>query len=461
LKKRSFITPKEAPMPIVCGIDFSAWSQAAADTAAALAGRRQELLYLVHVLEPHVERMEPEAFARVQTLLHERLSAEAARLKALTKAPIETVVLPGVVDEAVRHFAASKQASLIVVGSAGHGAGALVKLGGSSERLASGAEVPVLVVRDAETLTTWAKGSGLRVMVGFDDSEASMSALRWVEALRQLAPVDVVLGRVYYQDEAHRQYGLSKRFSYTDPDPRVEALIERDLKAQVPHLAGGGEVFYRARLAVGRVADHLLELAEAERCQLVVVGSHGRKGLARMWSVSAAALHLSRMGVAVVPPDGKPARISQPRVKRVLVTTDFSNLGNAAVPWAYALAEPNAEVYLAHVTLTTGLAGELVEQYLPSADLLPQAPAKVELEVAARLRALTPVVAEEKHVVTRTEVVRGPNAAQAICEAAERVAADVIVISSHGRTGLSKTLFGSVAEAVLKTSRKPVFVVRG
>jgi nucleotide-binding universal stress UspA family protein len=448
-------------MSIVCGVDFSTWSQAAAETAAALAGRRQELLYLVHVLEPHVERMEPEAFARVQTLLHERLQAEAARLKALTKAAIETAVLPGAVDEAIRQFASARQAALIVVGSAGHGAGALVKLGGSSERLASGAEVPVLVVRDAEAMTTWAKGSGLKVLVGFDDSEASMSALRWVEALRQLAPADVVLGRVYYQDEAHRQYGLSKRFSYTDADPRVEALIERDLKAHVPQLAGRGELLYRAKLAVGRVADHLLELAEAERCQLVVVGSHGRKGLARMWSVSAAALHLSRMGVAVVPPDGKPARITQPRVKRVLVTTDFSNLGNAAVPWAYALAEPNAEVYLAHVTLSTGLAGELVEQYLPSAELLPQAPARVELEVAARLRALTPPTAEEKNVVTRTEVIRAPNAAQAICEAAERVAADVIVLSSHGRTGLAKTLFGSVAEGVLQASKKPVFVVRG
>lgn len=448
-------------MSIVCGVDFSTWSQAAAETAAALAGRRQALLYLVHVLEPHVEHLAPEVVARVQTLLHERLQAEAARLEALTKAAIETVVLPGAVDEAIRQFASARQAALIVVGSAGHGAGALVKLGGSSERLASGAEVPVLVVRDAEAMTTWAKGSGLKVLVGFDDSEASMSALRWVEALRQLAPADVVLGRVYYQDEAHRQYGLSKRFSYTDADPRVEALIERDLKAHVPQLAGRGELFYRAKLAVGRVADHLLELAEAERCQLVVVGSHGRKGLARMWSVSAAALHLSRMGVAVVPPDGKPARITQPRVKRVLVTTDFSNLGNAAVPWAYALAEPNAEVYLAHVTLSTGLAGELVEQYLPSAELLPQAPARVELEVAARLRALTPPTAEEKHVVTRTEVIRAPNAAQAICEAAERVAADVIVLSSHGRTGLAKTLFGSVAERVLQASKKPVFVVRG
>lgn len=447
-------------MAIVCGIDFSTWSSSAAVTAATLAGRANELLYLVHVLEPQVEKMDAEAFAKVQALLHERLNAEVSQLRIHTKAPIEAVVLPGEVSDALRTFANNKKASLLVVGSAGHGAGALVKLGGSSERLASSCELPVLVVREPQSFEGWAQSNGLRVIVGLDDSEASMSALRWVERLRTLAPVDVVLARVYYQDEAHRQYGLSRRFSYTDPDPRVEALIERDLKARVPQLEGRGEVFYRAKLAVGRVADHLLELAEAERCQLVVVGTHGRQGLARMWSVSAAALHLSRMSVAVVPPDGRPALISQPRVRRVLVTTDFSAVGNAAVPWAYALAEPGGEVYLAHVTLTSGLAGELLEQYLPASDLLPQAPAKVELEVAARLRALTPPLGEEKHLITRTEVVRAPTAAKAIVEAAERVAADLIVISSHGRSGLSRSIFGSVAEEVMRTSHKPIFVVR-
>ena len=112
-------------MAIVCGVDFSTWSSSAAITAASLAGRTNDLLYLVHVLEPHVERMEPAAFAKVQSLLHERLNGEIARLKEFTTAPIEAVVLPGEVAEAVRQFALNKKANLIVVGSAGHGAGAL------------------------------------------------------------------------------------------------------------------------------------------------------------------------------------------------------------------------------------------------------------------------------------------------------------------------------------------------
>lgn len=449
-------------MAIICGTDFSDWARSAQLAAASIAGKLNEELWLVHVLEPDVETMEAGARQKVMDLLQQRLAAEAAHLKPLTKAPVQTSVMAGKASAVVREFAHVKKASLIVVGSAGHGASALVKLGGTSERLSSANDIPVLVVRDGEPFSSWVTGQPFKVFVGLDESDSSASAVRWVEKLRQAAPIDVVLGRVYYADEAHHRYGVGgRRFSFTDPDPAVEALIERDLKRRVPHLSGKGEVFYRAKLGVGRVADHLLELAEAERCQLVVVGTHGRTGLARMWSVSSATMHLARMAVAVIPPDGKGAGAlaAQPRLKRVLVTTDFSELGNSAVPWAFAVTDKGGEVYLAHVTLTDGIAGDLVEQYLPPS-AGPQTRSKVEEEVAARLRALTPVDADERHVVVRTEVLRSSDAAKTIIEAAERLGVDAVVIASHGRSGLMRTMLGSVSEAVLRGSRRPVFVVR-
>jgi nucleotide-binding universal stress UspA family protein len=448
-------------MTLVCGTDFSDWGKAAQATAAALAGRLGQELWLVHVLEPDVELMDSEARQKVLEMVTKRLEAEAHALETLAKAPVQSEVLNGRTEAVLRQFARLKKASLVVVGSAGHGAGALVKLGGTSERLAAHTDIPVLVVRDGDPFTAWGKGAPLKVLVGVDDGDACASAVRWVESLRIAGPVDVVVGRVYYADEAHRRYGLGRRFSFTEPDPAVEHLIERDLKRRVPTLSGQGEVAYRARLGVGRVADHLLELAEAERCQLVVVGTHGRRGLARMWSVSAAALHLSRMSVAVVPPDGKPAGglTAPPRLKRVLVATDFSPLGNAAVPWGYTLVDAGGEVYLVHVTLVDAVAGELVDRYLAET-AGPQTRAKVEAEVAARLRALVPPEAGERNVVTRTEVLRSSEPAKALVEAAERLGVDAIVIASHGRSGIARTLLGSVAESVLRHAREPVFVVR-
>lgn len=447
-------------MTVVCGTDFSEWARGAQQTAAAAAGRLGRPLWLVHALEPDVEVMDSATRAKVREMVLERLGKEARALEALAKAPVRVEVLQGRADAVLRDFAREKEATLLVVGSAGHGAGSLARLGSTSERLGTETAVPVLVVREPDTFLAWSQGLPMRVLVGIDDSRASASAVRWLETLRAAAPIDVVVGRVYYADEARQAYGLPRRAAFSEVDPALESLIERDLKRRVPRLAGQGELAWRARLGVGRVGDHLLELAEAERCQLVVVGTHGRTGLSRMWSVSAAALHLSRMSVAVVPNDGQPtAFAAPPRLKRVLVTTDFSALGNSAIPWAFTLVDEGGEVYLAHVTQTAGDDGQLADRYLDEA-AGPPTQAKVEAEVAARLRAQVPPGADERGVVTRTEVLRAADPAKALTEAAARLGVDAIVIASHGRSGLARTLLGSVAEAVLRTSREPVFVVR-
>ncbi len=449
-------------MSILCATDFSAAARHAEEAAAALAGRLDQQLWLLHVQEPEVEVMSSAATGQVQAMLQQRLAAQATRLETLSRKPIMVAVKQGRALVVVREFAKSHDAQLIVIGSAGHGASAMVKLGGTSERLASGSDTPVLVVREGDSFREWAEGKPFRALLGLEEGEASASALRWLSRLRAAGPLDVVVGRVYYAGEAHQHYGVAgQRRSYTDPDRTVESLIERDLKRMVPALPGQGELFYRAKLGMGRVADHLLELAEAERCQLVVVGSHRHTGFSRMWSVSSATLHLARMGVAVIPPDGKGvgALAPSPRLERVLVATDFSALGNAAVPWAYTMVKAMGEVILAHVMPGEGHVGVLKELYAPALPA-PHASPRVEAEVAARLRVLTPASAAERGVVTRTEVVRGSDPARALLALAEQLGVDAIVLSSHGRSGVQRAVRGSVAEAVLHGSTRPVLVVR-
>lgn len=447
-------------MTILCATDFSEQARGAEQAAAALAERLGLSLWLLHVQEPGVEVMTAESQEKVQAMLADRLATSAGRLRNKVKS-VQTAVKLGRASEVIAAFAKAHDVKLLVVGSSGHGMSPLYKLGGTSERLANGAELPVLVVREGDSFSEWAAGKSLRVLIGLDEGEASASALRWVAKLREVAPVDVVLGRVYYAEEAHQQYGVGgRRFSFTDPDPTVERLIVRDLKHAVPALPGEGELFYRAKLGLGRIADHLLELAEAERCQLVVVGTHHHRGLARMWSVSAATVHLARMSVALVPPDGQGmgSLAPTPKLRRVLVTTDFSALGNAAIRWAYALTDAGGEVILAHVTPTEGVAGDLADLYAPALPL-PHASSKVEAEVAARLRALAEPFARP-NVVTRTEVLRSGEPSMAILTLAEQLGVDTIVISSHGRGGLTRAVRGSVAEAVLRGAHRPVFVVK-
>lgn len=450
-------------MAIICATDFSEYAKHAEDAAAVLAGRLGLPLWLLHVQEPEVEAMSPAAQAQLRAMLKDRLSGVANRLQPLVGArPIELAVELGKPPPIVRAFAKSHGATLLVVGSAGHGAQALAKLGGTSERLTNGADLPVLVVREGETFKEWAAGKPFRVLLALDEGEASASALRFLTRLREAGPLDVVVGRVYYAGDAHHHYGVAgAQAAYTDPDRAVESLIERDLKRMVPSLPGQGELFYRAKLGMGRVADHLLELAEAERCSLVVLGSHKHAGFARMWSVSSATVHLARMAVAVVPPDGLGVGnlAPQPRLKRVLVPTDFSEVGNAAVRWAYAVVERGGEVILAHVTPSEGVAEQLAGLYVPALPA-PHASPRVEAEVAARLRVLTPDSAGDRGVITRTEVLRSSDPAKALLVLADQLGVDALVISSHGRSGVTRLVRGSVAEALLRGSTHPVLVVR-
>lgn len=85
--------------------------------------------------------------------------------------------------------------------------------------------------------------------------------------------------------EAHRRYGL-RAASLLSVNPELERLLRRDLAARVGKMTGSGKLAFRPLLAMGRLADHLIEEAEGERADLIVVGTHHHRGIARLASVA-------------------------------------------------------------------------------------------------------------------------------------------------------------------------------
>jgi nucleotide-binding universal stress UspA family protein len=212
-------------------------------------------------------------------------------------------------------------------------------------------------------------------------------------------------------------------------------------------MRGAGTVTFQPALGVGRLGDHLLALAEGERADVTVIGTHQRRGLARLGSVSGVILHYSHASVACVPEARDEILLPEdiPPMRRVLVPTDLSALANAAIPYGYALLpDGDGEVWLLHV--------------LPAESGTTAPPEHAE--IVARLRALVPPAALEKHIVTRLDVVQSADVARTIRDTAERLGADVICMASHGRAGLARTLLGSVAEAVMRQSRRPTLIIR-
>lgn len=140
-------------------------------------------------------------------------------------------------------------------------------------------------------------------------------------------------------------------------------------------------------------------------------------------------------------------------MKRILVPIDFSKTSIEALGQAENFAEKfGASLVLLHVVEKAPFMADLQNVPLAMSDEQIADKANVELTLLGR-RAL-----KEK---TSFEVqVRSGKAHQEITEAAKALGVDMIVISTHGYTGLKHTLLGSTAERVVRHAHCPVLVVR-
>jgi nucleotide-binding universal stress UspA family protein len=143
-------------------------------------------------------------------------------------------------------------------------------------------------------------------------------------------------------------------------------------------------------------------------------------------------------------------------IKTILVPTDFSDYAEYAYTWALGLAaECKAKVILFYATPTMSHLAFPESVYYP--DL-----ARMERDLIADAEKQVAAFAAKKGTSTvpvETRVSLG-EAVWEICRAAEREHADLIVMGSHGRTGLSHVVLGSVAERVVRHATCPVLVAR-
>jgi nucleotide-binding universal stress UspA family protein len=144
-------------------------------------------------------------------------------------------------------------------------------------------------------------------------------------------------------------------------------------------------------------------------------------------------------------------------ITKILVPIDFSPHADRAFGYATALARRlGAELTLVHVVedpFATGAWG--AETYIPNIGEL------LQNLIAAAERQLTTLKdgAAAQGVRVKTAVITG-RPAQSIIEHADTEGCDLIVIGTHGRTGLAHVVMGSVAERVLRKAPCPVLTVR-
>lgn len=141
-------------------------------------------------------------------------------------------------------------------------------------------------------------------------------------------------------------------------------------------------------------------------------------------------------------------------IRKILCPTDFSDVAEHAVVYARDLAEKlDAKLVLLHVY-------ELFRLALPVEGAV-AAPPTWAGELSDRCQRMLEDTASRYRGggVAVTTLLRVGRAADEIARVAESEGADLVVVGTHGRTGASRLLLGSVAERVVRTSTVPVLTV--
>jgi len=214
----------------------------------------------------------------------------------------------------------------------------------------------------------------------------------------------------------------------------------------------------RITVLKGEVADTLLTYARFQSIDLIVLATHGRGGLERAFQGSVADELVRRARTPVLLEriaEGAAGSEAVGCFDRILIPLDGSRLAEEAIRPALALGRPfRAQYTLLQVVRSVTVLASLPEPPRADRRLLAQfameARQYVE-EVASGLRR------EDLSVSTRVEV--GDEPAEAIARVAAEERA-VVAMATHGRSGLSRLVMGSVADAVLRRATPPLLLFR-
>jgi len=138
--------------------------------------------------------------------------------------------------------------------------------------------------------------------------------------------------------------------------------------------------------------------------------------------------------------------------KRILTATDFSPLGNKAVEYANGLAaDLGAELHVLHIARDVS---DVAFKHGPTGVI---DPGMEETEGEAWLRE---VLGQSKGIRRIESIQMGHNVAEKITQYANANGVQLIVMATHGRSGLAHFWLGSVTEEVLRSAPCPVLVIR-
>src|SRR6478672_6805582 len=295
-----------------------------------------------------------------------------------------------------------------------------------------------------------------KIMVPTDgsgfDREAILVALRVAER----CDAKVKLVRVFSSGAYFGMAASAEGVIVTPEAMRLEQdACLSELYALAAECRSISDVDITADLEQGPIPDVLAGYARRHDVDLIVISSHGRRGIARLslGSVTDSLIRGTTIPVLVVKPKASYLTPEASKdFRHIVVPLDGSPLAEQILEKVIPLAKvEEAEITLVHVLTPSEDAYSNIEDRK-----LPWWEKKVASALAYLNRRAIEVRA--KGVAASVDVVIGERVAETLTDYARRIGADLIAIATHGRGGFARVIRGSVADGVTKSAMSSILV---
>lgn len=296
-----------------------------------------------------------------------------------------------------------------------------------------------------------------KILVPLDGSELAEVALPYAEELAARLKTEAILLQVVPRAYHVYAYGEgSAKTPYTDEEMKpLRASAEDSLEKVANGLRDKG-ITTRTEVRVGTAADEIIKLADEIDAGVVTMSTHGRSGISRwaLGSVADKVVRGTKQPVALIRAKGaRPDVRKKDILDKAIVPLDGSKESETVIPYIEELASKlEVEVTLLHM-LAPDYYIYSEEQLKQMESLVASAEDYIE-RVAAQLK--------QKGIAAKAEfreVMQGTEAEE-IIKLADEIQADVVAMATHGRSGVGRWAFGSVADRVLHEGNTPLLLVR-
>jgi nucleotide-binding universal stress UspA family protein len=289
-----------------------------------------------------------------------------------------------------------------------------------------------------------------RILCPVDFSEFSTRAFRHAQSLAEHYRAKLVaLHVVEMWKYPFADYATTDGGDYANLHASLDKGSREHLQEFVNHCREG--IHPEVAICEGRAADSILSFAQREKVDLIVMGTHGRRGFDRLMfgSVTDRVMRESSCPVLAVrepPHDALAAGEKGSYVhylKQILLCTDFSEYSERALGYAISVAEEyDAELTVMHVL-----------EEVPSQE-------KVEEVLATTKQRIEKLIPAEKRTSIKTRtLVRIGKPYQRIVEYAREAEVDLVAMGVRGAGALDLAIFGSTTDRVIQLGPCPVLVV--